>query len=209
MRQHVTVLMILTLASSLACDGGTPSKQDDKQAEQAKAPTPQPPSPTSTTPQTPPPPPTTAPAPTPPAPPPQSQVDITGAFEFHGKLLVRCSDANPISNPTQQPPTGWQMRGDAPARTAPSEPALRFNFHNGNSKAPGEQAIDYPGGGKATSAIEHQPDEAGRWTSYFAVPGRGKLVLADDLQSLTVEATYADAINESVVIEVKAQIVCQ
>lgn len=139
---------------------------------------------------------------------PKTTLDITGVFEFHGKLTIACSDANPMSNPTQQPPTGWQMRGQTPSPTNPPSPAVRFNFHNGSRRSPGEQAIGYPGEGKATSAIEVATSEAA-WTSYFAVPGRAKIVLGADLKTATIEGTYADAIDESKVIEVKGQVECQ
>ncbi len=133
---------------------------------------------------------------------------MSGVASFDGKVQVSCSDANPISKPMQQPPTGIQFRSSQPGKGAAGE-LLRINFHNGYAKAPGEQALGHLGQGKATASIELAPREGAPFVSYFADPAKTKVVLAADLKSATVKGTFADATDDNKTVMVEATVKCQ
>jgi hypothetical protein len=151
--------------------------------------------------------PSAAPVAAAPAPDPESLVTVTGTANWKGKLVVRCSDANPIAKPMQQPATGIQFRSLPGKDDSGSE--LILNFHNGYSKTPGEQPMGYFGEGKANASIEIQAKDAERRTSYFAIPEKTRVVLGADLKTATVKGTFGDALNPEITSEVDAQVKCQ
>lgn len=139
---------------------------------------------------------------------PESTVKVSGLATFDGKVLVTCSDANPMSKPMQQPPTGVQFRSAQPGKSGAGE-LLRINFHNGYAKAPGEQVLGYLGQSKATASIEIAPREGAPFVTYFAVPEKTKVVLGADLKTATVKGVFSDAVDDNKTVTVEATVKCQ
>lgn len=138
---------------------------------------------------------------------PLSDIRVTGAFTYTGKLLMGCSPANPIKDPYRQPPTGWQMRGWT---TEPDSNgvSLRFNIHNGNEKRDGAQTVAGPFDGKTSVALEYSAGENQPWQSFFGTAGKPSVTFSDNQQTATVVGELEDALGQGTV-QVNATVKCQ
>lgn len=138
---------------------------------------------------------------------PLSDIRVTGAFTYTGKLLMGCSPANPIKDPYRQPPSGWQMRGWTTERDT-NGVSLRFNIHNGNEKRDGAQVVGGPFDGKTSVALEYSADEDRSWKSFFGTTGKPSVTFSDNQQTATVVGELEDALGQGT-IQVNATVKCQ
>lgn len=154
--------------------------------------------------QTPPPPaPTPAPTRTP-----ETNISVTGDFNYTGKILVACSPANPVSDPSSAAKAGWQFRGGSMGRENGNGAYIILNYHNGTDKRAGVQSIGF-GQGKGVASVEWSPQEGVRSTSYFGAENGLNVTLSNDFQTATVVGQMEEALNPARKIQVNATVKCQ